>query len=175
MSAELIGAARGGDRHAFEALIRPLIDPAYRMAFAMLSNREEAEDAVQEGALKAWRAARRLRSDTSSLRPWFLAIVANECRGTRRRRWRSVLKLADVPGFGSGTDGDLAGRLDLRHAIDRLPRDQRLLLHLFFCLDLPFEEVARTLGISPAAAKSRLYRITRRLRPGLDPSTEGYL
>jgi RNA polymerase sigma-70 factor (ECF subfamily) len=169
MSRDLIEAARGGDRAAFEALLRPLVDPAYRMAFAMLSRRDSAEDAVQEGALRAWSAAGRIRPGTESIRPWFLAIVANECRRTRRKRWWSVLRLADVP-RELDPEPDLAARHDLRHVLDRLPADQRLLLHLFFVLDLPFEEIAGVIGASPSAAKARLYRITRRLRPQLEAS-----
>src|SRR5205085_229946 len=96
MNRELVEAARQRDRAAFESLLRPLVEPAYRMAFAMLSDREDAEDAVQEGALKAWRAVRRIRPGVDSIRPWFFAIVANECRSARRRRWWTVLKVADL-------------------------------------------------------------------------------
>ena len=168
MSRDLVEAARAGDRGAFEALLRPLVDPAYRMAFAMLSDREGAEDAVQEGALRAWRAARRIRPGTESLRAWFFAIVANECRSARRRRWWSVLKLPEIR--LELREPDHAGREDLRRALGRLPADQRLLLHLYFCLDLPFEEIGPVLGLSAAAARARLYRITRKLRPELEMS-----
>src|SRR5207245_2084109 len=81
---------------SFSGLIEPLLDPAYRLAAVMLADRSAAEDAVQEGAIKAWRKVRQLRGDISSLRPWFLSIVANECRMARRTRWWSVIKLADV-------------------------------------------------------------------------------
>ncbi len=166
---ELISAARRGDRNAFEALLRPLIDPAYRLALAMLSDRSAAEDAVQESALKAWRAVRRLRPDPDSFRPWWLAIVANQCRDTRRRRWWTVLKFANLRPPDDQTT-DPSGLVDLRQAIAQLPANERLILYLFFYLDLPLPEVAATLGISTAAAKARLYRITRRLRPGLEIS-----
>jgi RNA polymerase sigma-70 factor (ECF subfamily) len=169
MTQELISAARRGDRNAFEALLRPLIDPAYRLALAMLSDRTAAEDAVQESALKAWRAVRRLRPNPDAFRPWLLAIVANQCRDTRRRRWWTVLKLADLRTPIDHTT-DAAGIVDLREAVARLPANDRLVLYLFFYLDLPLPEVAATLGISTAAAKARLYRITRRLRPGLEIS-----
>src|ERR1700694_2207682 len=88
-----IAEARSGDQVAFEALITPLIHPAYRLAFAMLGRREEAEDAVQESVLKAWSRIGQLRPETGALRPWFLTIVANHCRSVRRRAWWSVLPL----------------------------------------------------------------------------------
>src|SRR2546427_12855327 len=87
--------ATGGDADAFALLIEPLLDPAYRLAAVMLSDRTAAEDAVQEGSIKAWRKLRQLRGDAGSLRPWVLSIVANECRMTRRRHWWGVLKQAD--------------------------------------------------------------------------------
>jgi photosystem II stability/assembly factor-like uncharacterized protein len=74
---DLVAAARQRDASAFETLLRPLIEPGYRLAYSMLQRREEAEDAVQEAALNAWRGIHRLSENTETLRPWFLAIVVN--------------------------------------------------------------------------------------------------
>jgi len=52
---DLLNRARLGDRVAFEEILRPLVEPAYRLALAMLRERDAAEDAVQEMALKGWR------------------------------------------------------------------------------------------------------------------------
>jgi RNA polymerase sigma-70 factor (ECF subfamily) len=84
-----------------------------------------------------------------------------------RERWWSVLRLSKPPDRAR-VDRDLAAGLDLRQAIDRLPYRDRLLLHLYFVLDLPMGEVAQVLGIGVGAAKSRLHRVTKRLRPDLD-------
>lgn len=161
--------ATEGDADAFAVLIDPLLNPAYRLAAVMLSDRMAAEDAVQEAAMKAWRKLRQHRGDEASLRPWFLSIVANECRMTRRRRWWAVLKMADVQSEGSAQGLSQESSTDLRRAISRLSLDERLPLVLYFYLDLPLDEVARTLGVSPAAAKSRIYRAARRLRADLTP------
>src|SRR5205814_9891406 len=93
---QILARAAQGDQDSFSELIEPLLDPAYRLAAVMLADRGAAEDAVQEGSVKAWRKIRQLRGDTASLRPWFLSIVANECRMSRRTRWWSVIRLADV-------------------------------------------------------------------------------
>ena len=159
--------ARQGDRQAFEEILRPLLQPAYRLALAMLHEREAAEDAVQEMALEAWRHRARIRPELGTARPWFLAIVANECRMALRGRWWSVLRFGE-PLDRAVSQNDIAGRVDLRRAIDRLSYQDRLLLHLYFVLDLPAIEVAQVLGISAGAVKSRLHRVTRRLRPGLN-------
>jgi RNA polymerase sigma-70 factor, ECF subfamily len=165
----LVPSAR--DRARFEDALRPLIEPAYRIAFAQLRDRGQAEDAVQEACFKAWRKFRQLRDEGYALRPWFFKIVINECRMLRRSRWWQVVKLTDLPlpQLRSAAD-DAAAKVDLRVELAKLGPEQRLLLFLYFGLDLPFEEIGPVVGLSPKAAKARLYRITRRLKPGLQVS-----
>src|SRR6266852_2767296 len=137
----MIAAAKDGDDVAFETLIRPLLEPAYRLAGGMLQDHQGAEDAVQEAALKAWRRLSQLR-DESQIRPWFLAIVANECRSARRSRWSSVIKaVALEKPVEPSTDSLLTG-MELRRALRGLDQKKRLVLVLRFYLDLPLEEIA---------------------------------
>jgi DNA-directed RNA polymerase specialized sigma24 family protein len=84
-----------------------------------------------------------------------------------RGRWWSVLRFGLLPA-GELRETDTASTLDLRRAIDHLSYDDRLLLHLYFVLDLPLDETARVIGIGSAAAKSRLHRVTKRLRSSLN-------
>ena len=153
-----------GDPESFSRLIEPLLDQAYRLAAVMLGNRHAAEDAVQEASIKAWRKVKQLRGDVTSVRPWFLSIVANECRMARRTRWWSVIKVADVD-VPPADAPEI--RSDLHQALLRLSPDERLPLVLHFYLDLSLEDLARTLGISASAAKSRVYRAAKRLRADL--------
>jgi RNA polymerase sigma-70 factor (ECF subfamily) len=162
---QLMVSATAGDADSFAILIEPLLDPAYRLAAVMLADRASAEDAVQEASIKAWRKLRQLRGDLTSLRPWFLSIVANECRMARRQRWWSVLKVADVP--SSQVREEVGGASDLHRALLKLGPEERLPLVLHFYLDLPLDEVARALHVSPAAAKSRIYRAAKRMRSDL--------
>ena len=90
--AGLIQAARAGDELAFDSLVGPLINPAFKLAMVFLRDPHEAQDAVQEATLKAWRNLDRLRKE-AAVRPWFLTIVANHCRSVRRTRWWSVVRL----------------------------------------------------------------------------------
>ncbi len=159
--------ATQGDAQAFALLIEPLLNPAYRLAAVMLADRTTAEDAVQEASIKAWRKLGQLRGDVGSLRSWFLSIVANECRMVRRQRWWSVAKLAELRPVHVVTDQFDETSTDLKSALLRLSPEERLPLVLHFYLDLPLDEVARTLGLSPAAAKSRIYRTARKLRSDL--------
>ena len=162
---QTLSRALQGDSDSFSRLLEPLLDPAYRLAAVMLADRSAAEDAVQEAAVKAWRKLGQLRGNEGSLRSWFLSIVANECRMARRTRWWSVLKFAEVR--EPEPEGPESRSADLRRALLRLRPDERLPLVLHFYLDLPLDEVARTLGISPSAAKSRIYRAAKRLRSDL--------
>lgn len=163
---QLMASATAGDADSFAALIEPLLDPAYRLAAVMLADRSSAEDAVQEASIKAWRKLRQLHGDLKSLRPWFLSIVANECRMAKRQRWWSVLKLADMPRATSSGPSE-GGSSDLHQALLRLSPEERLPLVLHFYLDLPIDEVAQALRVSPSAAKSRIYRAAKRLRSDL--------
>ena len=163
---QLMVSAASGDASSFAALIEPLLDPAYRLAAVMLADRSSAEDAVQEASIKAWRKLRQLRGDLKSLRPWFLSIVANECRMAKRQRWWSVLKVADMPAW-SRRPYEPGGSSDLHQALLKLSPEERLPLVLHFYLDLPVNEVAQALRVSPAAAKSRIYRAAKRLRSDL--------
>jgi RNA polymerase sigma factor (sigma-70 family) len=96
--------------------------------------------------------------------PWFLGIVANECRTTRRGRWWSVLKI-DAERRSIEAPDDLAVRgIDLRNALKQLRPDQRLVVVLYFYLDLPLEEIATIAGASFAAVRARLYRGIRDLK-----------
>ena len=154
-----------GDEAAFEALIGPLIEPALRLAHSMLGDRWEAEDATQEAITRAWRKLGQLRAGMP-VRPWFLAIVINQCRNVRRTRWFSTARIAEVFNGGRAYPQDIE-RVDLARALARLPSQDRQALFLHFYLDLPLEEVALALGISAPAAKGRIYRACHRLRPDL--------
>src|SRR4029077_8446814 len=150
---------------AFVALVEPVLPAGYRLAVGMLRSREAAEDAVQEAMFKAWRSFGRFRAG-SEMKPWLLAIVANECRRQLRNRWWSVIRSAGPlldSGPTSPSEGDAQGA-DLRRALYRLPHDQRLVVVLRYYLDLSFDEVAAVLKISAKAAKSRTYRALERLR-----------
>ena len=154
------------------ALVEPILPAAYRLAVAMLQSHADAEDAVQEASLKAWRHFGQFVRG-AEMKPWLLAIVANECRRQRRSPWWTVVRgtselqsaAAEKPEANSST-------ADLLRAINRLPYEQRLALALRYYLDLSFDELAQVLKISTAAAKSRTYRALEQLR--LSPEVNSY-
>jgi RNA polymerase sigma-70 factor (ECF subfamily) len=162
---DLVRSARAGDRAAFADLLQPEYRTALRLAGGLLQDVDEAEDAVQEAAFTAWRRIGNLR-EGSSLRPWFFGIVANQCRTVKRNRWWSVARAE--PPEDPAPAADLAAAIDLRRALRRIGHDDRLVLVLRYYLDMPFEEIATTLGISPKAARTRVERAIHRLKPILE-------
>jgi len=163
---DLVRAAQSGDRVAFAELLRPEYRAAFRLAYGLLQDMDEAEDAVQEAAFSAWRRIGNLH-EGAAMRPWFLGIVGNQCRSVKRSRWWSVEK-GEQPESEAPVK-DLAASIDLRRALRRLGHDERLVLVLRFYLDLPFEDVGATIGTTPKAARTRVERALHRLRPILRP------
>jgi RNA polymerase sigma-70 factor, ECF subfamily len=155
-----------GER-TFADLLTPLIEPGFRLALAMLHDPQAAEDAVQEASFTAWRKLARMQ-DQGKLRPWFLGVVANKCRNARRTKWVAgvSLGLPEQLSVVSAEEPTLRGT-DLRRAISRLRHEDRLVVVLYFYLDMPLEDVAAVAGRSVGATRARLYRSIRRLRPDL--------
>ena len=160
-------SAAGKQESAFMAGIEPLLPMAYRLAYGLLRHPEEAEDAVQDATINAWRRRATFR-EGSELRPWFLAVVANQCRQATRTRWWSVIRLAEpeVPSRDpQANQSEAVSRL--RAGLSRLSPADRLVLVLRYYLDLSFDDVAATLHISPPTARVRTHRALARLRPNV--------
>lgn len=167
--AEVNQSASGGiNERTFADLLTPLIEPGFRLALAMLHDAQAAEDAVQEASFTAWRKVGRIR-DQQRIKPWFLGVVANKCRNARRRKWVADVRLGlpEHLSVVSGEERSLRGA-DLRRAVARLHHADRLVVVLYFYLDMPLEDIAVVAGSSVSATRARLYRSIRKLRPDLD-------
>ncbi|HKW72887.1 MAG TPA: RNA polymerase sigma factor [Candidatus Dormibacteraeota bacterium] len=165
----LIASAKAGDRLAFERLLEATLRPATRLAYAMLHDRSEAEDAFQEAALRAWRRMGNVREGTA-FAPWFMGIVANQCREVRRSRWWQLIRLPNAIAAPRIDETAWLDGEDLRRAVANLPPDQRSAVVMHFHLDMPIGDVAIALGISEAGVKTRINRALKRLRPAVRAS-----
>ena len=160
--ADLVRAARRGDRDAFRTLVEPDLAAAIGTARIVTRSEADASDAVQEALLSAWRGLDSLR-DPDAFRAWFRRPVVRSALRFASRRGRVVeLDLAT-----SAPDGDLdraVERRTLGRAFAQLDaRDQTLLtLHHFW--DLPIAETAALLGIPEGTVKSRVHNAMDRLR-----------
>jgi RNA polymerase sigma-70 factor (ECF subfamily) len=160
---ELIRRARSGDKLAYEELLRPSLPPAARLARALLGGPGEAEDAVQEAAIRAWRKLGNLRAE-AKFQPWFLGIVVRQVRSTQRNPWWSVIRLPELSSPDHAVHDKALQGEDLRRAIAKLPTSQREAVLMHFYLDQRIQDVATSLGLSQAAVKSRINRALRQLR-----------
>ena len=164
--------AQRGDTRAFDALVEPHWQMAFRLAFLITRDAAEADDAAQEALLKAWRALARFR-DTEPVRPWLLRIVANEARNRRRsagRRGRLALRAGavQVSGGAAPSPEELTVAEDEQRRVlaelEALPEQARMVLACRFLLDLSEAETAAALGLRPGTVKSRTARALERLR-----------
>jgi RNA polymerase sigma factor (sigma-70 family) len=166
-SAIAVQAAKEGDEVAFQLLLEPLLGQAYRLACGLLHDRQAAEDAVQEAAFNAWRKLPQLR-EGSEMRPWFFAIVANECRSARRSRWWSVIRAVVPEPISQPQDEAIVAGVELRQALRAMDADKRLVLVLHWYLDLPVKDIAAITGLSIRGAETRLLRATNELRKRME-------
>ena len=166
---ELIDHARRGDVPAYEELVRRYQRLAVRAAYVVAGG-AEAEDAVQEAFVKAYRALPRFRPG-APFRPWLLRIVTNEARNrvrSGRRREALALRAAAVSGDAAPSPETAALEEDERRAVlasvERLPAADREIIAYRYFLGLSEAEMASALDIRPGTVKSRLSRAMTRLR-----------
>jgi len=173
---QLVERARGGDARAYEALVRRYQELAYRTAYLITGRAEDAEDAAQEGLVKAWYALGRFR-EGASFRPWLLTIVSNEARNRRRSGRRQddlALRVAEVRPSGDAAPSPEAAALAherrrvLLAAVSHLPERDRQVIAARFFLELSEAEMATILGCRRGTVKSRVSRALARLRLALD-------
>jgi len=161
---ELVERARAGDADAYAELVRTYQSVAFRTAFLITRTAEEAEEAAQDGFVKAWRALGRFRKG-SPFRPWLLRIVTNEAlnrhRSRRRRDALAVRATAEAVAAAPGAEGEALSKIEaerLLAAVDRLPQPQRLVITYLYLLGLSEEETATVLRTRRGTVKSRASR-----------------
>jgi RNA polymerase sigma-70 factor (ECF subfamily) len=174
---ELVAAAKGGDRRAFEQLVRASQAEVYTLAYRLTGNEEDARDVAQEAYLRAFRSLKRFRGD-ARFSTWMHRITAN-CALTflakrtkgRHEELSSDESLADErPESSPETMAEAEFMRDrLTDALSELPPRLRAVVVLRDVYDLPHEAIAAELGISQEAAKVRLHRARRKLRERLFP------
>lgn len=160
----LLLAASLGDRAAFERFVEKHEAAVFRLLTASAADDADAEDALQEAFVAAWRNAGSYRGGHSA-RGWILTIARNALRRTHRKR------VGEPPSFepleelgiqaGWGTEDALEGmarRDALDHAMQKLSSEEREVLVLRELEGFTGDEVAEMLGITLAAMKSRLHR-----------------
>ena len=178
--AELVTRATRGDASAYEEIVRRYETIAFRTAWVITGSATDAEEAAQDGFVKAHRALGRFR-EGAPLRPWLLTIVANEARNRVRsagRREALALRVAEERRPDGAVPPPEAALLDseqraeLLAALARLSEIDRQAIACRYFLELSEEECAAALGCARGTVKSRLSRALARLREQLEPARE---
>jgi RNA polymerase sigma-70 factor, ECF subfamily len=158
---------------AFRRLSAGRLDASYRLARAILVEPAEAEDAVQDACVQAWRQWSTLR-DRSRFEPWFDRILVNTCRNRLRSRARSrVQDISLVVSVAQPGDQYAASRDrdELGIALARLDVDHRLVVALRYYGDFTVDQIATRTGLRPGTVKSRLHHALRKLHQALDDAS----
>ena len=177
----LVERAKGGDRGAFDLLIREHFERVYRLLFRLVGNHEDAEDLAQECFVRAWKSLSWFRGD-SAFTTWMHTIAVHvardhhRARGVQRPEKRPVdeLRRERDPAAGpteSALGRELVGRL--QSSIDKLPERLKAVLVLRVLEGLDYAEIARITGVRPGTARVQMMKARRELSRLLGPWTAG--
>lgn len=180
--AALVRAAQAGDVDAFSEIVRRHERRLRIVLLRVLDDERDAEEATQDAFVQAWRNLDRYRGD-AALFTWLYRIGVNEALGRRRRKQLVTTDIADAEAAtashvrrdaqpeASAEAADVRDRVT--SALDALPPDFREAVVLRDIAGLSNDEVAAALGLSVAAAKSRIHRGRMQLRGLLEPLVDG--
>jgi len=168
----LVARALAGDRTALGVLVTRFAAPVRRLAYAILRDADEAEDAAQDGVLQALVKLDRY-DPTRPFGPWLMRIVTNAAIDRRRRRAVRDTNELDEELAGGGPLPDvevdrLALRQRLAMALDKLPERYRVAVVLFDVEGYSQAEIAEILGVAPGTVRSAVFHARRRLRRWLE-------
>jgi RNA polymerase sigma-70 factor (ECF subfamily) len=156
----LVVRAANGDIDAYEQLVRRYQLSIYRHCLNMLGDEGDAAEATQDVFFTVWRALGRFRGD-AAFSTWLYRITTNRCLKGLRLKRMETLPLTEQPSSQGSPEGEFEGKQTdelVARAIASLTPDQRAALLLREVEGLTYEQIARVLGITVAAVKSRLNR-----------------
>jgi RNA polymerase sigma factor (sigma-70 family) len=170
--AELVERSRQGDADAYAELVTRYQGMAARTAYVICGSDADAEEAAQEGFVKAFYALDRFRAG-APFRPWLLRIVANEAINRRKSAGRRATVELSVAGDRPSADTALSPegaalaserRTLVLDALERMREEDRLVIAYRYFFDLSEAEMADALSVARGTVKSRLSRALARLR-----------
>jgi len=174
---EVIERVKKGDADLFEILVRRYEARLYALAWRMLHNRADAEDAVQESFVKAYRSLKRFRGE-ARFSTWLYRITLNHILNKLRkgsRLHRADLDLDRMESHLSPTQASRQRELQVAvaGAVDELPPRQRAIFHMRYEEERTHAEIAEILGISEGASKASYHHAVKKLREDLEGFVTG--
>jgi RNA polymerase sigma-70 factor (ECF subfamily) len=170
--AALVARVLGGELESFSVLVQRYSEPCGRFAQRMLGNRQDAEDALQETFLRAYRALGRYR-EQDTFRAWLYRILVNQCRSLARQRTRYRRRVvtdgvALARALAPSTEDASDARDALQRALDRLEPLLREAFLLKYGEGLDYAAMSEVTGSGVSALKMRVKRACDALRPELE-------
>jgi len=182
----LIGQVLSGDCNAFHELIRPYERHVYGLAYSVLRNAADAEEAAQEAMFKAYRNLGQLQ-DRNLFKSWLMRIALNEAQMKRRKDRQQLYESLDEDGEDDSGYSFPKSHADwrelpsealekeemreaVRRAVANLPEHYRVVFVLADAEQMRYEEIAATLSITVASVKTRLHRARLKLQESLQPA-----
>jgi RNA polymerase sigma factor (sigma-70 family) len=169
----LLAQAATGDDVAFSRIVAAYHDDMARVCFAVCRDVDLAQESAHAAWPIAWRKLSSIR-DPERLRPWLMAIAANEARGLARRRGRRALREITVDALPdvhadphSGDPGQRVPGMDLSNALARLDLDDRTIVGMRYGAGLSAVEIGLAIGMTDRGVRARLTRLLARLREDL--------
>lgn len=164
---EVIKKAKTGDRDAFCALYETISSDLYRMALYTLGNVQDAEDAVSETFVEAYKGLRLLR-DEGAFRPWMFRILSARCKRKikgyiKGRQTSDIDEMLDLAAPGDATT-DSINRADILDAMGTLSEEERQIVLLSVVEGYTGEEIAKILRMPRGTISSKLSRALKKLR-----------
>jgi len=180
--------ARAGDELAFSRLVEAYQKPVYNLAYRLLGNSVEAEDAAQETFIRAYT---RLETydPTRKFSSWMLSIASHYCIDMLRRRRANILSMDELPpmvdlSMPKATQPEqvvIEGQVadEVQQLLDTLPPSYRTPVILRYWYDMSYREIAETMGLTESTIKTRLHRARSRLAQNAQDTrlnaTQGHL
>src|SRR2546421_7608043 len=166
---EIYRAAIHGDREAFEMIIRTQSRPLFAIAYGILQNREEAEDAVQDALVKAWKSRWRVR-DPEKFPAWLCMIARHRARDVfRKRRTNSFANETHETNESERTDTAELDR-QLHSALASLPEIHRAAISLRYFEEMDYATIENRLGLTNGSLRGILGRALATMRKQLKPA-----
>ncbi len=170
---EVVAGCKAGDERSFRKLLEESQPAAFRLAFRMLCDEDEARDAVQRAFINIWRGIGSY-DPARSFKTWMFAIVSNVCLDALRERRRRGMLLFR-PGHEVAADDPIVEDLSnrqlasaIRSLTGRLPAKQKLVFTLRDLEDLSVEEVVEITGLTRDAVKANLWHARQTIRKILE-------
>lgn len=167
---DLVKLAKNGDKKAFASLYEQVYTDLYRFAYCMLSQPQDAEDAVSETVIDAYRGISKLK-DNSSFRNWMFKILSVKCKRKMSEYYEAKVPLDEVEDYLADIKDDI-NLLNFKLALNELEFDERCIVTYSVVGEYNSREIAEILDLNRNTVRSKLSRALEKVRKKMEAKYE---